>query len=376
MTQVSATRSIPFFNYREAFAGQEEEYVRVFRDVLRRGAFIMQQDLERFEANLAGYLGVKHAIGLANCTDALVIALRAAGIGPGDEVIFPSHTMVASPSSVFFVGATPVPVDCGPDHLMDPDSARNAITSRTTAIMPVQLNGRTADMDAIGTLAREHGLLIIEDSAQGLGSKFRDRFAGTFGVAGTFSFYPAKILGCFGDGGALVTDDDEVARKTRLYRDHGRNGQTGDVEIWGLNSRLDNLQAAILDFQLRDYQAIIDRRRAIARLYQQLLSDVRELVLPPAPEGDPDHYDTFQNYEIEAERRDDLRKHLKERGIGTLVQWGGKAVHQFRALGFTQHLPNTERLFTRCLMLPMNLTLSDDDVRYVATAVREFYSHG
>lgn len=376
MTQVSTTRSIPFFNYREAFAGQEEEYVRVFRDVLRRGAFIMQQDLERFEANLAGYLGVKHAIGLANCTDALVIALRAAGIGPGDEVIFPSHTMVASPSSVFFVGATPVPVDCGPDHLMDPDSARNAITSRTTAIMPVQLNGRTADMDAIGTLAREHGLLIIEDSAQGLGSKFRDRFAGTFGVAGTFSFYPAKILGCFGDGGALVTDDDEVARKTRLYRDHGRNGQTGDVEIWGLNSRLDNLQAAILDFQLRDYQAIIDRRRAIARLYQQLLSDVRELVLPPAPESDQDHYDTFQNYEIEAERRDDLRKHLKERGIGTLVQWGGKAVHQFRALGFTQHLPNTERLFTRCLMLPMNLTLSDDDVRYVATAVREFYSHG
>jgi dTDP-4-amino-4,6-dideoxygalactose transaminase len=376
MTRVSATRSIPFFNYREAFAGQEEEYVRVFRDVLRRGAFIMQQDLERFEANLAGYLGVKHAIGLANCTDALVIALRAAGIGPGDEVIFPSHTMVASPSAVFFVGATPVPVDCGPDHLMDPGSVRNAITRRTKAIMPVQLNGRTADMHAIGTLAREHGLLIVEDSAQGLGSKFRDRFAGTFGVAGTFSFYPAKILGCFGDGGALVTDDDEVARKTRLYRDHGRNAQTGDVEMWGLNSRLDNLQAAILDLQFRDYQTIINRRRAVARLYQQLLGDVRELLLPPAPESDPDHYDTFQNYEIEAERRDDLRTYLKERGIGTLVQWGGKAVHQFRVLGFTQQLPNTERLFTRCLMLPMNLTLSDDDVRYVAGAVREFYSHG
>jgi dTDP-4-amino-4,6-dideoxygalactose transaminase len=376
MTRLTATRSIPFFNYREAFAGQEEEYVQVFRDVLRRGAFIMQQDLERFEANLAGYLGVKHAIGLANCTDALVIALRAAGIGPGDEVMFPSHTMVASPSSVFFVGATPVPVDCGSDHLMDPDSVRNAITSRTKAIMPVQLNGRTADMDAIGTLAREHGLLIVEDSAQGLGSKFRGRFAGTFGVAGTFSFYPAKILGCFGDGGALVTDDDEVARKTRLYRDHGRNGQTGEVEMWGLNSRLDNLQAAILDCQFRDYQAIIDRRRAIARLYQQLIGDLRELALPPAPESDPDHYDTFQNYEIEAERRDELRQYLKERGIGTLVQWGGKAVHQFRALGFTQHLPNTERLFTRCLMLPMNLTLSDDDTRYVAGAVREFYGRG
>ncbi|MDH5255703.1 MAG: DegT/DnrJ/EryC1/StrS family aminotransferase [Gammaproteobacteria bacterium] len=370
------TRSVPFFNYRGAFAGQEEEFVRIFRDVLRRGAFIMQRDLEQFEANLASYLGVKHAIGLANCTDALVIALRAAGIGPGDEVLFPSHTMVASPSSIFFVGATPVPVDCGPDHLIDPDSVRRALTSRTKAIMPVQLNGRTADMDAIGTLAREHGLVIVEDSAQGLGSKFKGRFAGTFGVAGTFSFYPAKILGCFGDGGALVTDDDEIARKTLLYRDHGRNAQTGDVEMWGLNSRLDNLHAAILDFQFRDYQAIIDRRRALARLYQDLLGDVPELVLPPAPDSNPDHYDTFQNYEIEAERRDDLRQFLKERGIGTLVQWGGKAVHQFHALGFTQRLPNTERLFTRCLMLPLNLTLADDDMRYVAGGVREFYGRG
>ena len=369
-------RSVPFFNYRGAFAGQEEEFVRIFRDVLRRGAFIMQRDLEQFEANLASYLGVKHAIGLANCTDALVIALRAAGIGPGDEVLFPSHTMVASPSSIFFVGATPVPVDCGPDHLIDPDSVRRALTSRTKAIMPVQLNGRTADMDAIGTLAREHGLVIVEDSAQGLGSKFKGRFAGTFGVAGTFSFYPAKILGCFGDGGALVTDGDEIARKTLLYRDHGRNAQTGDVEMWGLNSRLDNLHAAILDFQFRDYQAIIDRRRALARLYQDLLGDVPELVLPPAPDSNPDHYDTFQNYEIEAERRDDLRQFLKERGIGTLVQWGGKAVHQFHALGFTQRLPNTERLFTRCLMLPLNLTLADDDMRYVAGGVREFYGRG
>jgi dTDP-4-amino-4,6-dideoxygalactose transaminase len=373
MTTVQATRTVPFFDYQKAFSADEEQYVAIFRDVLRRGAFIMQKDLEQFEQNLAQYLGVKYAVGLANCTDALTFALRAAGVGSGDEVIFPSHTMVASPSSVYFVGAAPVPVDCGPDHLVDPSSIEKAITNRTRVIMPVQLNGRTADMEAIGSIADKHGLIIIEDSAQGLGSKFKGRLAGTFGIAGTFSFYPAKILGCFGDGGALVTNDDEVARKTRLYRDHGRNAQTGDVETWGLNSRLDNLQAAILDFQFRDFQGIIERRRAIASLYQQELGDVSQLVLPPAPDGDRDHYDTYQNYEIEAERRDDLRAFLKERGVGTLIQWGGKAVHQFVDLGFAVHLPTTERLFQRCLMLPMNLTVSDDDVRYIAGVIRGFY---
>jgi dTDP-4-amino-4,6-dideoxygalactose transaminase len=372
MSTIASSRSVPFFNYQRAFTEYEEEFVEIFRDVMRRGAFIMQKDLEVFEQNLADYVGVRHAIGLANATDALIIALRAAGIGPGDEVIFPSHTMVASPSSVFFVGATPVAVDCGADHLIDPDAIARAITPRTRAIMPVQLNGRTADMDAIGAIAREHGLLIVEDSAQGLGSRFKGRMAGSFGVAGVYSFYPAKILGCFGDGGALVTDDDEIARKVHLYRDHGRNMKTGEVEMWGLNSRLDNLQAAILDFQFKDYQSIIDRRRAIAALYQDALGDVAQLVLPPAPD-DGDHYDTFQNYEIEAERRDELRAFLKERGIGTLIQWGGKAVHQFEALGFKASLPNTERLFERCIMLPMNLTVSDEDAHYVAGAIREFY---
>ena len=373
MTTVPATRTIPFFNYQQAFTPHEEELVGIFRDVMRRGAFIMQRDLEQFEAHLASYLGVKYAFGMANCTDALIMALRAAGVGPGDEVIFPSHTMVASPASAFFVGATPVPVDCGPDHLIDPASVEGAITERTKAIMPVQLNGRTADMDTIGAIARKHGLLIVEDSAQGLGSMFRGRFAGSFGVAGTYSFYPAKILGCLGDGGALVTNDDQIARKVVLYRDHGRNPTTGNVEMWGLNSRLDNLQAAILDFQFRDYQAIINRRRAIASLYQELLGDVEQLALPPAPGSDPAHFDTFQNYEIEAERRDALREFLKQRGVGTMVQWGGKAVHQFTALGFKVSLPNTERLFERCLMLPMNLTVSDDDVHYIAGAIREFY---
>jgi dTDP-4-amino-4,6-dideoxygalactose transaminase len=368
----AAARSVPFFNYEKAFTAHEEQYVAIFRDVMHRGAFIMQKDLTTFEGHLAEYVGVKHAIGVGNATDALTMAFRAAGLKPGDEVVFPSHTMVASPASVAVLGGVPVPVDCDDDHLMDPDAIEAAITPRTRFIMPVQLNGRTCRMDAIQAIATKHKLQIIEDSAQGLGSRYKGRYAGSFGLAGVFSFYPAKILGCFGDGGAVITNDDALARTVILLRDHGRNSD-GDVELWGINSRLDNLQAAILDFQFQDYRAIIGRRRAIASLYQELLGDVSQLTLPPAPGADADHFDTYQNYEIEADRRDELKQHLRDRGIGTLIQWGGKAVHQFPKLGLRQRLPRTERLFERCLMLPMNLTVADADARYVAATIREFY---
>lgn len=373
MSQPTVTeRSIPFFNYRGAFAAQEAEYLDIVRDVLRRGAFIQQRDLADFEARLASYVGVPHALGVGNATDGLILALRALGVGAGDEVIFPSHTMVASPASAALVGATPVPVDCGADHLIDPDAVAAAITSRTRVIMPVQLNGRTCRMDALEALAEKHGLLIVEDAAQGLGSSYKGRRAGSFGSAASISFYPAKILGCFGDGGAVTTQDREVARKISLLRDHGRN-EKGDVECWGMNSRLDNLHAAVLDFQFKDYETIVNRRRAIASRYDERLRDLAELTLPPAPDSDPDHFDVYQNYEIEADRRDALKAHLAKRGVGTLIQWGGKAVHQFPALGLNVTLPQTERVFERCLMLPLNMMVADDDVDYICETIHEFY---
>jgi dTDP-4-amino-4,6-dideoxygalactose transaminase len=364
---------IPFFNYRGAFASREDEFLDIIRDIIRRGAFIQQRDLAEFEDALAAYLGVPYALGVGNATDGLIIALRAAGLEPGDEVIFPSHTMVASPASVAHAGGIPVPVDCGPDHLIDPAAVEAAVTGRTRAIMPVQLNGRTCDMDAIERIARRHDLMIVEDAAQALGSRFRGRFAGTFGIAAAFSFYPAKILGCFGDGGAIVTSNAEVARKMRLLRDHGRNDD-GEVEMWGFNSRLDNLQAAILHAQFRDYDEIITRRRSIAILYDQLLSGIPEIALPPAPDSDADHFDVFQNYEIEAENRDRLRAYLSENGVGTIIQWGGTPVHLHKGLGFDVSLPATERLFERCLMLPMNMMVTNDEVGYIAEIIRNFYS--
>jgi hypothetical protein len=367
-------RSIPFFNYPALFMQDESGLTDVVMGVLRRGAYIMQRDLEDFEANLAAYLGVKHAIGVADGTMAIHFGLIAAGIGAGDEVIVPSHTFVATASAVAHTGAKPVLVDCGSDHLIDPTSVREAISSRTKAILPVQLNGRTADMDALDKIARKHNLKIVEDSCQALGSKFKGRFAGTFGVAGSFSFYPSKTLGCFGDGGAIVTDDDRTIAIMRELRDHGR-GIDGLVHRFGFNARLDNVHAAVLNYRLTRYDEMVARRRAIAKLYDSRLNGLNMLLLPPPPGSDPDRFDVFQNYEIEAENRDGLREHLTRAGVGTLLQWGGHCIHQFPDLGLHRDLPYTERMTERYMMLPLNLSVSDEDVNYVCDSILEFYAH-
>jgi dTDP-4-amino-4,6-dideoxygalactose transaminase len=370
---VLSSRTVPFFNYRALFLAHEREILAAVRDVMERGAFILQQDLETFEASLREYLGVKYAFGVADGTNALILALRAVGVGAGDEVIVPSHTYVASAAAIHYVGATPRLVECGEDHLIDAASARAAVNDQTKAIMPVQLNGRTVAMEPILQLAEEHGLFIVEDSAQALGSSYRGRFAGTFGSVGTFSFYPAKLLGCFGDGGAVVSNDDDVGRQLALLRDHGRD-QNGEVVAWGTNSRLDNLQAAILNVNFKTFSSDLQRRREIARRYDRGLRDIETLRLPPAPDLDDGHFDVYQNYEIEADRRDELKAYLEEQGVRTIVQFGGKALHQHAGLGLSgENLPLTERLYQRALLLPLNTSLLDDDVDYVIERVRAFH---
>jgi dTDP-4-amino-4,6-dideoxygalactose transaminase len=365
-------RQVSFFDYPALFAEMESEIMATVRDVFARGAYIMQKDLLEFEAELATYLQVKHVIGVADGTMGLLLPLLALDLKQGDEVIVPSHTFVASAAAIHHAGGTPVLVDCGRDHLIDPQSTRRAITKRTRGIMPVQLNGRTADMDAVGTIAREHGLFIVEDSCQALGSKFKGRFAGTFGIAGSISFYPSKTLGCFGDGGCVITNDDAMADRIRTLRDHGR-GADGTVTVWGYNSRLDNVQAAILRLKFRRYDQFIARRRAIAALYQERLGALDALLLPPAPDVDPAHFDIFQNYEIEAERRDALRAFLEERGVRTIIQWGGKLIHQFPKLGFGGALAYADKMAEKFMLLPMNTAITDDDVHYICDCVGEFY---
>ena len=366
-------RNIPFFPYPQLFTSDEDALLEVMRGVCRRGAYILQKECAEFEQAIARLLGVRHVMAVANGTDAMVIGFKAAGIGPGDEVILPSHTYIATAAAVQWVGATPVLAECGPDHMLDPLDIEHRITPRTRAIMPVQVNGRTCDMEAIGAIARKHGLMLCEDAAQALGSRFDGRAAGTFGTFGTFSFYPAKLLGAFGDAGAVVTNDDEVAAQVWLLRDHGRN-EEGKVVAWGLNSRLDNLQAAVLLHKLGTFGADLERRRAIATHYQQRLGGMSQLTLPPAPGADARHHDVYQNYEIEADSREALREHLAAQGVRTIVQWAGTPVHQFKELGFTVTLPRTDRLFERCLLLPMNTALGDADVDYICDAIGKFYA--
>jgi dTDP-4-amino-4,6-dideoxygalactose transaminase len=369
----ATAQSIPFFRYPHVFQQQREEILAAMLKVMDRGAFILQDELVQFEREVAAFVGSKHAIGVADGTESMIIALRAAGIGPGDEVIFCSHTYIATASAIHFAGATPVPVDVGPDRCIDPASVKAAITRRTKAIIPTQLNGRTCDMDALMSVSREHGLVVIEDAAQALGSKFKGQCAGTFGFAGSISLYPAKVLGCFGDGGLLFTQDDSVNEVLRELRDHGRN-KDGHVVRWGLNSRLDTLQAAVLLVKLRQFPSEIERRRHLASIYDSRLRDLSEITLPPGPDAGPNHFDIYQNYEIEGDRRDALRAYLLERGVRTIIQWAGTPVHRFAGLGFDGHsIPGVERFFERCFLLPMNTSLTDDEVHYVCDCIRGFY---
>jgi dTDP-4-amino-4,6-dideoxygalactose transaminase len=368
-----ARRSIPFFDYPGLFREHEAEFMAAIHDVMSRGAYIMQKDLFEFEDTLAGWLGVKHVLGVADGTVALTLALKLAQIGAGDEVILPSHTFVATAAAVSNLGAVPVLCDCGPDHMMDISSAESLVTARTKAVMPVQLNGRTCDMDKVVSFAAQHGLSIVEDSCQALGARYRGKAAGTFGVAGSFSFYPAKVLGCFGDGGALILDDDGLAEIARQYRDHGRDPVSGKVVRFGMNARLDNVQAAIMLVKFKNYGRDLERRRALARIYQEMLHDVAELKLPPAPDSDNLRYDIFQNYEVEAENRGSLREHLSAAGIGTILQWGGHMIHQFEKLGLRHNAPYAEALSAKFMLLPMHHLLSDDDVHYSCDVIRKFY---
>jgi len=369
---MSELRKIPFFDYPRLFLDDRDEILSTVEEVGRRGAFIMQKDLAEFESNLSTFTGAKHAVGVANATDGLELAWLAIGLNKGDEVIISSHTMLATASAIVTAGGTPVPVEIGSDNLIDPSAVAAAVTPRTVGISPTQLNGRTCDMDAIMEIARKNDLAVVEDAAQALGSRFKGKHAGTFGVAGSFSFFPAKVLGCFGDGGGVITNDSQIYEKLYQLHDHGRD-TNGDIKSWGRNSRLDNLQAAILNKRFVRYEHVITRRRAIATLYQEHLGHLEELQLPPAPNSDANHFDVFQNYELQADSRDELKKYLAEREIGTIIQWGGKGVHQWDGLGFTQKLPIVERFFERSIMLPMNMFISDDDVRYVCDSIKNFY---
>jgi dTDP-4-amino-4,6-dideoxygalactose transaminase len=367
---------VPFVNYRLQYKNLEKEIDAAIKDVLTRGDLILRRDVEEFENNLADFLGVKYAVGVNSGTDALIFALRAAGVEPGDEVITVSHTFAASFTSIMHVGAKPILIEVGEDYIMDPEKIKEAITEKTKAILPVHLNGRTCDMEKIMKIAQENNLVVIEDAAQALGSKFEGRAAGSFGLASCYSFYPAKILGSAGDAGAVATDDEEVAKKVRLFRNHcqQKNAQ-GKLEFLclGETSRMHNLQAAILNVKFKHLPEWISRRIQIAKKYNKGLAGVKGVKLPPAPDSDGKHFDAFQNYVLRAEKRDQLYAFLKEKEVETLIK-DPIANHLQPAFGLSHfELPFSEKLADEVISLPMYSELADEQAEYVINCVKEFY---
>lgn len=339
---------------------------------LSRGALIDRQDLREFESHFAAFVGTKYAIGVSSGYHALQFSLQAAGIGPGDEVITVAHTFVATISAIVNVGAQPVLVDVRDDYNIDPQSFEAAITPRTRAVIPVSLNGRVCDMPAILSIAARHNLIVVEDSAQALGAECRGRRAGSFGNAGCFSFFPFKILGGIGDGGAVTTNDAGLALAIRRLRYNGEDRSAGEYHFHGQTALLDNVQAAVLDVKLGHVEKWIEHRRKIAALYRAGLSDVLQIRLPHFDESA--QRDSFQNYVVRVEDRDGLKKHLESDGIETLVHWR-KPVWQHGSLGLERRcLPNTESLCQEVLSLPMNAETTEQQVEIVAESIRSFYA--
>ena len=364
---------VPFVNYPEHYRRIWNEVMGTITEALSKGDLILRDQLRQFEENIASFVGVKYAVGVNSGTDALLISLKAAEVGPGDEVITVAHTFVATVSVIVQCGAKPILVDIGEDMNMDVGQVEQAITPKTKAIIPVYLNGRMCDMKKLMAIANEHDLLIIEDAAQALGTSFEGKKSGSFGLTGCFSFYPAKMLGTAGDGGIVVTNDGEIAEKIRLLRDHGYQRSTGEMLCYGYNSRLDNLQAAILDVKLKYLPEWIERRRELANQYHQGLSDLSELKLPPPPRSDDRFFDVYQNYVIRARERDTLVAHLEKSDIEILVSWS-KPMHHHEALGLGHfHLPKTELISNEVCSLPMYPELSDEQVKFVIDAMRKFY---
>ena len=364
---------VPFVDYPAQYHSMEGEIDAAIKEILSRGDFILREDLRHFESNIASFLGVKYAIGLNSGTDALHLSLLAAGIAPGDEVVTVAHTFLATVGAIVNCGARPALVDVAEDYNMDIDQVEQAISPRTRAIIPVHLNGRLCDMGKLMEITHKHNLPVIEDAAQALGASFNNQKAGSFGLTGCFSFYPAKILGTAGDGGLVATNDEEIAKKIRALRDTGRVMGQDEVICYGFNSRLDNLHAAMLNVKLKHLPRWIERRRQIARLYHQGLSDLPQVKLPPPPQDDGPFFDVYQNYVIRSQERDKLATHLRENGVEIIISWP-IPMHNQKALGLGHfHLSETERISQEVTSLPLYPELSDDKVEYVIESVHKFY---
>lgn len=359
---------VPFYDVSAASAEVAREIDAAIQRVVSSGRYVLGQELELFEAQWAEYIGVDHAVGVGNGLDALHLILSGLGIGPGDEVIVPAHTFIATWLAVTATGATPVGVDVSLETAnMDPSALEAAITHRTAAIMPVHLYGQPADVDAIGAIATRHGLALVEDAAQAHGASWNAKMAGSLGRAGGFSFYPGKNLGALGDGGAIVTDDAQLAQRVRQLRNYGSTERYRHDVIGG-NSRLDEIQAAVLSVKLLRLDEWNQRRRALASHYMSQLQETGVVI----PRVDPRANPSWHLFVIRDDDREQLSGALSAKGIETLTHYPTPphrtgAYEQFSRNNF----PNAQRWANTCLSLPIGPAHSIASVQEVTSALCE-----
>jgi dTDP-4-amino-4,6-dideoxygalactose transaminase len=364
-------RKVRFVDPVKVYHVIKDEIDAAYFAVMEKGDLIDRGQLKSFEENLAKFVGTKYAVGLNSGYDALHMSLRAAGIGPGDEVIVPAHTFVATCSAVVNVGAIPVLVDVGKDFNINCGLIEAAITPRTRGIIPVHLSGWMADMPRVMEIADKHGLAVVEDACQSLGASVNGKRAGAWGLTGCWSFYPFKILGGYGDGGAITTNDPAVAKFAQRMRYNGEDRDTGEYHGHGFTCLLDNMQAAFLDVKLRYLPAWIVKRKALAERYRQALSDLPDLLLPHYDRPGFDH--VYQNYTGRSKQGSEFSDFMKANGVEVLTQFR-KPYYKHEALKLVDRgFPETDALSREVCSLPMNVEITDEEVDYVIEVVRKFY---
>jgi dTDP-4-amino-4,6-dideoxygalactose transaminase len=361
---------IEFFPMAQSLGAVRRELREAFDRVVSSGRLILDREVAAFEEEFAAYCGAAHCVGVGNGLDALAIALKVQGVRPGDEVIVPGHTFIASWLAVSQIGAVPIGADVDPNSFnLDPDGIEAALSPRTVAIMPVHLYGNPAAMDEINRVAARHRLFVLEDAAQAHGARYRSRPAGSLGDAAGFSFYPTKNLAALGDGGAIVTNDARLAERARQYRNYGSTAKYVH-DIAGANSRLDELQAAFLRVRLRRLDDENARRREIAAAYRERLAGIEGLLLPAA---DRDCEHVHHLFVVRTRQRDALAAGLAARGIGTMIHYPCPPHLQpaFADAALRAPLPVSEALAGEVLSLPLWPALTENQLDYIAAAVRE-----
>ena len=365
--------NIPFVDLKSQYQSIKPEIDNAIASVIEDTAFVRGKYVNDFEKNYAEKYGVKHCISVANGTDAIYITLKALGIGPEDEVITVANSWISTSETITQTGAKVVFVDIEPDYFtIDASKIEEKITSKTRAIIPVHLYGQPAEIDAIKKICDTHNLYLIEDCAQAHFASYKGQKVGTFGNAGTFSFYPGKNFGAYGDAGAIITNDDELADKVRMFANHG-SLKKHEHEIEGMNSRMDGLQAAILSVKLPYIDEWNENRHQNALLYSDLLSGIEEIVIPKI-RSDTKHI--FHLYVIRAKERDKLQKYLDEYGISALIHYP-VALPFMQAYGYLEHKPEDFPIAYQyqyeILSLPMYPELSRSSIINVVDRIKEFY---